>query len=622
LWGAEFLEFKRHTQFMPTGRFAQKWCNSAILEAITFAWRPPPMSDDDFEIRPGRVRDRGRASGKKAKTLAGRVLQISKRAGYTPRARRAGGGGTGRSGRGRSASLAMRRSSTQRRVVIKARVVRHKGASFRAAPLARHLAYLKRDGVDRDGTEGRLFDATNDSAEGDSFAERCEDDRHHFRFIVSPEDATQMEDLRAFTRELMDDMAHDLGTRLDWVAVDHWNTDNPHIHILVRGKADGGRDLVIDRDYIREGMRGRAEERVTAELGHRTEREIEQALRREVGAERWTNLDRSLQRLQDERGVIDLRPDPSGDARADRALLIGRATELERLGLATAHGPACWTLGTDLEGKLRDLGERGDIIKTMHRAMSCQIGSADTGRFAMHDDPPDNPIIGRLVERGLHDELAGSAYAIVDGVDGHVHHLKFSDLEMTSDAEPGAIVELRSWEDDRSDRRHALAVRSDLALDRQIKANGATWLDRQLVAAEPLITGNGFGAEVERAKIDRAQRLADQGLGRRQGTRLILARNLIPTLRDRELADAAKTIAERSGLDHTPTDGGDRIKGIYRERIKLASGRFALIENVHGFELVPWKPSLDRCLGAQVSGAMKSGGGIEWSIGRARGIAI
>src|SRR3546814_6563528 len=87
------------------------------------------------------------------------------------------------------------------------------------------------------------------------------EDRHHFRFIVSPEDAGDMADLRAFTRELMDDVARDLGTDLDWVAVDHWNTDNPHIHVLLRGKADDGTDLVIDRDYIREGMRGRAEER-------------------------------------------------------------------------------------------------------------------------------------------------------------------------------------------------------------------------------------------------------------------------------------------------------------------------------------------------------------------------
>src|SRR3546814_3374351 len=72
-------------------------------------------------------------------------------------------------------------------------------------------------------------------------------------------------DLRSFTRELMADAAKDLGTELDWVAVDHWNTDNPHIHVLVRGVASDGTDLVIDRGYISEGLRFRAEERLTLE---------------------------------------------------------------------------------------------------------------------------------------------------------------------------------------------------------------------------------------------------------------------------------------------------------------------------------------------------------------------
>src|SRR3546814_6677304 len=88
-----------------------------------------------------------------------------------------------------------------------------------------------------------------------------------------------MADLRAFTRELMDDVARDLGTDLDWVAVDHWNTDNPHIHVLLRGKADDGTDLVIDRDYIREGMRGRAEERVTVERSEEHTSELQSLMR-------------------------------------------------------------------------------------------------------------------------------------------------------------------------------------------------------------------------------------------------------------------------------------------------------------------------------------------------------
>jgi type IV secretory pathway VirD2 relaxase len=73
-----------------------------------------------------------------------------------------------------------------------------------------------------------------------------------------------------FTRELMLDVEKDIGTKLDWVAVDHWNTDNPHVHVLIRGRAGDGRDLVISREYISCGFRDRAGERVTLELNSRT----------------------------------------------------------------------------------------------------------------------------------------------------------------------------------------------------------------------------------------------------------------------------------------------------------------------------------------------------------------
>ncbi len=136
-----------------------------------------------------------------------------------------------------------------------------------------------------------------------------EDDRHHFRFIVSPEDAPEMADLKGFARELVGQMEKDLGTKLDWVAVDHWNTQHPHVHIIVRGVADDGQDLVISRDYIKEGMRARAQDLVTQELGPRSDLDIRRALERQVDAERWTQLDRQLVRDADRHGVIDIAPD-------------------------------------------------------------------------------------------------------------------------------------------------------------------------------------------------------------------------------------------------------------------------------------------------------------------------
>jgi type IV secretory pathway VirD2 relaxase len=105
-----------------------------------------------------------------------------------------------------------------------ARIVRHRTGRFRSAPLSKHVAYLKRDGVTRDGAEARMFDAPSNDADAKAFAERGEEDRHHFRFIVSLGDATETADLPVFTRDLMKGAERDLGANLDWVAVDHLMT--------------------------------------------------------------------------------------------------------------------------------------------------------------------------------------------------------------------------------------------------------------------------------------------------------------------------------------------------------------------------------------------------------------
>ena len=182
----------------------------------------------------------------------------------------------------------------------------------------------------------------------------------------------------------MKDAERDLGTKLDWIAVDHWNTDNPHIHVLVRGKADDGQDLVISRDYISRGFRARAAERVTLELGPRNELEIRKALEAEVEAERWTGLDRALQAAADEgAGVADLRPAGSREDSELRLLMVGRAAKLERLGLAEQITPGQWTFKPRLEETLRELSTRGDIIKTMHRAMSGREREPDVSGFAL-----------------------------------------------------------------------------------------------------------------------------------------------------------------------------------------------------------------------------------------------
>ena len=572
--------------------------------------------NDDFRVRPGKIRS---TRGPRTKPFLAQALQAAQKAGGLSRG---AGSRASRFGRGRAASLAASRmlQARGRGAMVKARVVRQMRSP---GALRAHIGYLKRDGVTRDGSPGKLFDAAGDDADGRDFAERCEDDRHHFRFIVSPDDAGELSSLRSFTRELMEQASRDLGTRLDWVAVDHWNTEHPHVHILVRGRADDGADLVISRDYIATGLRARAGDLVTRELGPRSELEVRRGLEAEVTAERWTKLDSALAREAGRaEGVVDLRPGHGAAGDPLRELRMGRMRTLERLGLADPAGPARWVLVTDTEQRLRALGERGDIIKRLHKTLTKDGAVRAPSSWALEGETHGEPIVGRLMARGLDDELRGTAFAVVDAIDGRVHHLRLTDIEMAGDGPIGGIVELRRFEDARGRQRIALAVRSDLALDQQVAAEGATWLDRHLVAKEPVeLSRAGFGAEVRAALDRRIDTLAGQGLARRDGDKVTIGRNLVGTLRSRELNTVGRRLASETGLAHQPAEPGEPVAGTYRRRLALASGRFAMIDNGLGFQLVPWIPSLERELGRQVNG-IAGPAGVEWSFGRRRDLSL
>ena len=392
-------------------------------------------AEDEFHIRPGRIRSRG---SKDSRTFVGQALAAAQKAGGLA------SGGTGRGslfGRGRPSSLnALRRVGGRSRVVVvKARVVRQRAG----APLAVHVKYLQREGVTQDGAPGCLFSADGDAANGSAFADRCAEDRHHFRFIVAPQDAAELGDLKSFTRDLMSQAETDLGTRLDWVAVDHWNTAHPHVHILVRGVDQDGRDLVISRDYIGEGLRARASRLVTLELGLRTDREIRRDLHAEVDADRWTKLDRALARdAADGGGAIDLRRDRDGARSVLRPLKFARLARLERMRLAERAPGGRWRVLPEAEATLRQLARRNDVIARIHNALGEQAAERNPADWRLESEP-GTAVIGKLAARGLDDELTGSAFAIVDGVDGRTHHLALADLDAATDAPMGAVVEAR-----------------------------------------------------------------------------------------------------------------------------------------------------------------------------------
>ena len=578
------------------------------------------VRDDDLQVRPGRIRS---SASQRVRPFIAQALAAAQRAGGTV-SRHGAIGSARRStfGRGRVASVRANRLLTHRSrgAIVKARVVRHVTHS---TPLAAHLAYLRREGVTRDGEKAHLFGPDTDNADHKIFADRCEDDRHHFRFIVSPDDALEMSDLKGFARDLMRQVEMDLGSKLYWVAVDHWNTEHPHVHIIVRGVADDGENLVISRDYIREGMRARAQDLITQELGPRTDLDIRRTVERQIEAERWTQLDRQLVRDADRNGVIDTAPVAGRHPDEFHAMKVGRLRKLEGLGLAHQIRSGQWMMDETAETTLREIGERGDIIKRIHRGLTERGIERGSSAYVLAGESIDDPVIGWLVARSLDDELKGTAYAVVDGVDGRTHHIRLPNIEAAGDGALGSIVELRKFDDAQGRRRVTLAVRSDLSIEAQVTATGATWLDRRAIAREPIaLSTGGFGAEVQTAMDRRAEHLIEEGLAARRGQRIIFVRNLLDRLRRQEIDALGAGLSAKTGTPFHRAVSGDYVTGTYRQRFALASGRFAMIDDGLGFQLVPWTPSLEKHLGRHVSGAARNDGGVEWTFGRNRGLGL
>jgi type IV secretory pathway VirD2 relaxase len=401
--------------------------------------------------------------------------------------------------------------SYRRRCIVQARYEEH-GRVRDGKPIDlpasadRHNDYIEREGVEQDGSAGRLYQAAEVQAtEPDAAASMRADlapdlqagERRQFRFIVSPEDAGQL-DMTAYVRELMRRVERDLGQPLIWGAVNHYNTAHPHAHVVVRGLDRNGREVRFDPEYMKRGFRARAEELATEWLGPRTELEHHQQLEREVEQQRYTTLDRGI--TQKARAGVVRHADLSGYQQR-------RAQVLEALGLAERASGGVWRLAAGWDRALRRMGERGDRIKQMHQAMR----GVDAGRYVICGDevprvPTEGEVVhGRVVELGLRDDVAGGMYAMIETVRGSGYYVPLRPAQ-SEKVRAGACVTLRRWID-RSGRARLSIDTSRLSLERQVAYEGPTWLD----AAKP----SGAGAlahEVERRRAEREAFLRGRGL--------------------------------------------------------------------------------------------------------------
>jgi type IV secretory pathway VirD2 relaxase len=683
------------------------------------------MSADDedrFRPKPGRIRSDARG-GAQTKSFFTKVRKIARQqstvrsrpstrgnagapAKSGTRSRAAGGPGV-RRGRGaafvqfRNLSGGWRHSQPgSRRVVVKTRYVQNAGRSGKGAA---HLRYIQRDGTSRDGERGQLYSATEDRADGDAFLDRSKDDPRQFRFIVSPEDGTDLSDLTAHTRDLMSQVEADLGTKLDWVAVNHFNTGHPHVHVIIRGRDDLGKNLVINGDYLANGIRERASELTTLELGLVTEIEQRRKLSAEIDQDRFTRIDRAMTGEAEDR-FLDLRhkpADPGGQF--DRTLRLRRLDKLEQMGVATEHAPGVWELSERLEPTLRELGERVDIIRSMHNALRADGHDRDPMTFRIHEAAPETPIVGCVVDKYLSDELGENLTVVIDGIDGQTHHVAGIEQSKLEDAGIGSVVEIgpadtagrpsdraiadiaedgiyrpsrhleqakfegrvpggdyegfvdahvrrlealrragiveridaNQWRipddfeskaatyDAGRNRQANIRILSTFDLEKQIGADGATWLDRRLIAGGASdLAPAGFGQEVQQAIDRRREHLIEQGDATRQRNgRVFYRRNLLVTLREREVIRAGAEVAATKSMAFRAASDGESVSGKFTGTLQLSSGKFAIVEKSHEFTLVPWRSVIDRQLGQEVMGAVQ-GGSVSWQLERKKGLGL
>jgi hypothetical protein len=310
--------------------------------------------------------------------------------------------------------------------------------------------------------------------------------------------------------------------------------------------------------------------------------------------------------------------------RRTHAAHMGRLRKLEQLSLAHERQTGVWEIEADMEARLKALGHRGDIIQTMHRSLRAAGIDRPAGSFAIFDSQKlGNRVVGRVAAIGLTDEINDRNYLVLDGIDGKVHYVDAGRIPSEIVPEKGMIASIEApAQGSNNSSGIRLRILSYLSLEKLIEADGATWLDRELLSKTPeTLVDRNFGAEGRRAMTLRRQWLVSQSLGS-LGTdgKFRPAPNMLGELRQRNMHHAGLSLSKQLGLTHTELLDGERVSGTYLRTVHLASGKYALIQKAQEFALVPWQPQLERRKGQELTGVIKANG--DWSLHRSRGRGV
>ena len=347
------------------------------------------------------------------------------------------------------------------RVLVKAHYKKHKigGGSGGASGggvgnLKGHLNYITRKGAGAEKDEKAIlfsaeFIGENELSKSDFYA-ACENDRHHFRFIISPENGDEIDDMQNYVCRVMERVKGDLDTKLEWVSAVHYDTENPHAHVIVRGKDERGQDLVIAGDYIGAGIRGRAQEVANELLGERSLEEVQKSMEGEIGALRVTSLDRYIENNAVEEILEDdletsksnvLVFDASKVLRGEKGvhfdgLIEGRLKYLVTTGLAT-EAQNIYQLRADFASELRERAQTAEITAAMEARIPDEMDKLHIYRVSENNT---KIIEGRVESVGYQDEISDQKYLLVRDGDENIHHVAMAMNNYTDSIVAGVIV--------------------------------------------------------------------------------------------------------------------------------------------------------------------------------------
>jgi len=334
--------------------------------------------------------------------------------------------------------------SSGQRVVVKARYVKHKAGSMKAgggaASLRDHLKYISRDAAGKDGEKAVLFSEQDEGLDRKGFLELCKDDRHHWRFIVSPENGHQIEDFHGYIRSVMKLVEKDLETSLTWTAAVHYDTDDVHAHVIVRGVNDRGEDLVIGQDYVKEGFRRRAQEVATELLGERSLEEIRKSQEKEVEVLRVTSLDRFMEKQMGEDRTLDVRAKTSfGKSIFYEDLIKGRLRFLAASGLAIEQPPGVFMLKEDYQDELAKIAQKSEAVKRLYGKIEDQARLDDLSVYSLKGGEGET-VAGRVIYKGIMDELYDRKYVVVQDMDAKLHFVPVGESRSYDRVEKDSLV--------------------------------------------------------------------------------------------------------------------------------------------------------------------------------------